>query len=439
MKIDKVDVPNNNLYEENFEDSNKCIKKGKLINISEVSDEKLLTIKDLFDFNKPTSIELDLIVELSILELLTNIEDEDEDEAHIDAFLEYFKADLLMDILYDTVKNILLIFNSKKKIKQHQEIFNELFFKDKEEFKYYLKGFDKVKSLDDDKKDTWDLLFNIFYNKIPKILFPWYLYAIKIDVNELKNGKKITQPIRVKKLHLFEIKNDSTDFVLKAIQEIRDFMIILSNDFNDEFNKSLNLYAFNHVTNLLDIYILVNSFLLDYKGNEILEFDKFSEGAFYYETNAGIINLPGLKAKDYALIHSIYNEKYFGVNKEIAWYSRLKDVTKKNILKTVNIDFDQDQEIEKEYLVYSKLKSFEPYDNVLPNSELFKLFNQDEVTEQIILAYQAVYSEKKRKKDLLKNSEQMEQVERKVEKKGKGKREQPKRKTILDLIEHRKK
>ncbi len=98
--------------------------------------------------------------------------------------------------------------------------------------------------------------------KVPKIIFPWYIYALTNTYKILPkySDDKEINIVQERYIPLKQIRSRNAQEMELLDKSQRDFKsFIKSLKVNTIYNQSLNLYLFNETTNLYDIFNLVNN------------------------------------------------------------------------------------------------------------------------------------------------------------------------------------
>ncbi|MGE7111160.1 hypothetical protein [Lysinibacillus sp. NPDC047702] len=345
----------------------------------------------------------------------------------VEKYFEYLEQDLLVTLLYESIENINGYFDTLKKHKVYSQLSKEFYFESEESFKKEVESFwgkDKY-------SNHFESYYKELFNKVPRILFVWYMFSSKKLIEKTKKrGTKINKLIDPRKLPLFNFKNNKTEILNDAKIDINFFMNKLYlNKLN--INVSVNLFAFNKFTNLFDLYLFLNK---SYKSLNIYYLDEegiIEEAIYFFESSASVINLSGLKMRKYLIDFDLYNNKYFlikeGIEREHDLFNNLKNTIKQKIIENTNLEYDIKipKEIYDDYKVFIELKKIDYYKDLIKTFNL-KLFEEgNNIYDQLEAVYNALYSEKKRKKDIYKSMEQVEHMELSAKNK--------KKKTTLDF------
>lgn len=348
----------------------------------------------------------------------------------IEKYFEYLEQDLLVTLLYESIENINGYFDTVKKHKDYSQLSEEFYFESEKSFKKEVEGFwGNVNKY----SNHFECYYNELFNKVPRILFVWYMFAGKKLIEKTKEGGKINKLIDPRKLPLFNFKNNKSEILNDAKLDINFFLHKLYINKKLNINVSVNLFAFNKVTNLFDLYMLLNK---GYKEslniNYLNEDDITDEMIDFYEFNASVINLSGLKMRKYLIDSNIYINKYFAIKERIeleeSLFHNLKNTIKQKIIENTNLEYDIKipEEIRNDYIVYINLKQIDYYKDLIKTFDFSLLEESKNIYDQLEAVYHALYSEKKRKKDLYKSMEPVEHKELRAENK--------KRKNLSDLI-----
>lgn len=409
-------------------DSNKLINNKETTLIIDNSNERNLII---FNENHENVYKLiEMFGDFVIYEYFRLLDGESED---IEKYIDYLKQDLLVTLLYESIENINGYFDTVKKHKVYRQLSTEFYFESEEDFKKEVEGF---WGKDTKYSNLFEGYYKELFNKVPRILFIWYMFAgRKLIEKTSKEGTSINKLIDPRKLPLFNFKNKKVEILNDAKTDINFFMKELYINKKLNINVSVNLFAFNKVTNLFDLYVFLNKgykLKVNYLDVEAIA----NERIYFFESNASVINLSGLKMRKYLIDFDIYNNKYFAIKerieKERDLFHNLKNTIKQKIIENINLEYDIKipEEIRNDYILYIKLKQIDYYKDLIKTFDFSLLEGSDSIYDQLEAVYNALYSEKKRKKDLYKSMEPVEHMELSAKNK--------KRKTLLDLINDQK-
>lgn len=192
-------------------------------------------------------------------------ENDDIEEHEYINLVDNFIADVKISVLNDALNNLIDHFRLKRERKKYPNIVEELFFSF-DSFEKQIKEY----SLSFEFLDTEDLINEVNVNRddihftVPKILFPWYAFALMFTHQHL-SSKKI-KLVKTKYLPLkwtrSEYPNEEVLFIngQKSFQAFINFLKVNHSSVSAKYNRSLNLYLFNETTNLYDIYNIVDAF-----------------------------------------------------------------------------------------------------------------------------------------------------------------------------------
>lgn len=180
------------------------------------------------------------------------------DREKISCFVKLFIADVKMSLLRDALIRLGNYF--LKHEETHTKIFSELFFSEddlKKEFEQFNSKVNIISS--DEMHNVLDDYSYHLHLKIPKICFPWYAYAVLHSYTQYKKTENVVDRFSVvygQTLSLTSLGRNSypsnTNYLDERLKKIRSFL-----DFNalkEMYNRSLNVYQFEEVTNLYYIF-----------------------------------------------------------------------------------------------------------------------------------------------------------------------------------------
>lgn len=298
--------------------------------------------------------------------------------------LNQFFSDVKMSILNDALVNLTNFFSNKKDIhlNHNPEIVKELFF----DFKTFEEKINQYMS-EINFQETEDLLEVVHMNrtninlKVPKIIFPWYIYALTNTYKVLpKYSDKEINIVQERYIPLKQIRSRNAQEMELLDKSQRDFKsFIKSLKVNTIYNQSLNLYLFNETTNLYDIFNLVNN------KKEAIEDENFKtlfseflksgewytirEANFQEVSRMANINSFGVKT---LLINEFESKKLF--NNEEIWdiYNQIFNFCKSNLLNKIQEDFllalkHIPEKIRLDFAIYRIFSKEEPFEDIVEN------------------------------------------------------------------------
>lgn len=315
-----------------------------------------------------------------------------------------FYSDVIMSVLNNSISNIIAYFN-KKNMGKYSKVYNEIFFSDHHTFKSAVKEY-LLKFEIEDSESIIDAInyFGFEINsKVPKILFPFYVYSLNKNYAHLSSSvKKKLEIVIEKRLSLEETESDypiQVETYRNAQIDFKRFInsLMCINEYYDEAkcNISLNLFLFNRYTNLYDLF-------------ESLELFK---GSYFYKS----IEITGEMWKVYRAkqnkkkykIPNIVNNKYAkhkhksNMFKDIGKFSKIDSLSVKSLLMS-NLTDDEIPEIDnlleimnfllnncKQELLNYVAQEFDFSDQNIPEKisldySIYKLFSNDEPYEGLI-------------------------------------------------------
>lgn len=340
-------------------------------------------------------------------------------ERDYNIFLHYYFSDVKMALLKDAMVNLTNYFEVHSgSAKIQKELFYEAGeFKEKV-IEYYisetsLEDLDELIAKIDDHVETIHL-------KVPKICFPWYVYALCYTYKKFPNydsGKRFNI-INGEFLALKWTRSEypkEREIMEQAQKNFKVFIQSLAGREDAEsYNRSLNLSLFNETTNLYDIYNLVNLFrddspymkyqnlLLENKqvtiDNKLYKKrNKFKRQIFKGVGHIAAINTLGVKT---LLIDDYYVEQLFSDERVWNVYNKIFDLTKRRLLQEVKENQMSEhsnvpEDIRLNYCVYSLLNKDEPYkghlEDVTENELPIYVPSTDEIETHLYEAYSSAY------------------------------------------------
>lgn len=339
------------------------------------------------------NVEIDAFFELLItfhyFEHTLNISESNEFvqelEKNKENILDQFFSDVKMSLLNDALVNLTNFFSNKKEmnLNHNPEIVKELFF----DFKTF-----EEKAIqcmyEFNFQETEALLEVVHMNrtninlKVPKIIFPWYIYALTNTYKRLPkySSNKEINIVQERYIPLKQIRSRNAKEMELLDKSQRDFKsFIKSLKVNTIYNRSLNLYLFNETTNLYDIFNLVNNKkeALENENYKTLFSVYLKSGEWYEIMDADFsevsrmakINSFGVKT---LLINEFESKKLF-INEEI-WdiYNQIFKLCKSNLLNKIQENFlltfkHIPEKIRINYAIYRFLSKEEPFEDIIEN------------------------------------------------------------------------
>lgn len=309
-------------------------------------------------------------------------------------FLDYFFSDVIMSTLNDALNSLIKFFSLKRERKKYPDLVNELFYS----FDSFESNIEKYISIynfteKDELLDVIGSLRDVIHYKIPKIVFPWYSYALLHTYKYV--GAKI-KIVREKHLPLYwsrsEYPNEEKIFI-ESQTDFKAFITSISTNNSctstNEYNKSLNLYLFNETTNLYDIYNIISNFKEDsfYMNKErikpITESINNMNKAERYKQKQKIFQAVGKIAKLNNLgIKTLFIDNYYNYysetlfDNEEVWdifiriFKYCKDTLVKGVKESSNSINNSalenvPQNIRVDYIIYKLFSMEEPFENFI--------------------------------------------------------------------------
>ncbi|MFS0662136.1 hypothetical protein AB1L07_25205 [Niallia alba] len=318
-----------------------------------------------------------------------NIDEEDYEE-----FLENFFSDVVMSTLNDSIVNLVEFFRAERVRNKHPKIVDELFYRYdsfEKNMKEYIKDYDIS-----DKENLLDFIgsyrVDIQY-KVPKIIFPYYAYALTYTYKYMSSDLNIIQN---RHLPLFWTNGKLTKDKELFVRSQKDFKTFInslrenSTRNSHDFNKSLNLYLFNQTTNLYDVFNVVQLFknnsiymkrekikdeIRDKKDigksfiNEMKRSLRYTEKKEVFDSYSKIALLNNIGVKTF-IVDNFHDENLFEISE--IWYliNRLLNYCKSSLVKLIeeqsksifqNIVESIPDNIRVEYLVFRIFSQVEPF------------------------------------------------------------------------------
>ncbi|WP_419959493.1 hypothetical protein [Psychrobacillus sp. BM2] len=333
-----------------------------------------------------------------------------------DNLFQTFISDAIVSVLNDSILNIQKFFRNAKNREKHSELFKKVFFQDADTFMTQLKEYLLTLDHQNNKDDiiyAAEINAEIIYFNIPKLLLPWYIYALGYTLEDNKdiNVKNYNEMVIVKKsklpLHFTKSENPiEVEKFISAQVDFKDFILSLNKCKNDKLNKSLNLYLFNEATNLLDIHKALSMFVNDsyflreeYERNEDDLYHKDSKKYKFEEiSKATKINNLGVKA---FLINNEYYNKMMFLDK-MTWliFNVLFKEMKRTLIEFMRNESQVDwqdipENINIDFTIYDAFSQMEPFSDILEKviADEIKIYdgvNYENVLEKVFLDNKAV-------------------------------------------------
>ncbi|WCH47030.1 hypothetical protein [Lysinibacillus sp. OF-1] len=374
------------------------IEKGSLLNIEFMDEGNKFKINS---FNK------------KIEEYLYNLLRE-EDKEDIQDFYQYLKDDLVMELLYDAVQNIIVFFSKSTNKKKFKDLSSEFFFKNSEEFNLFLNEI----SLDENVKDLFYLVSIDIYDLFPKILFPWYVYALSKTIeSKIKFGEKISKPIDQRRLRLHNLQNSHLEKSEEGRSYFENYIKNLRKTNNKKINKSLCLLAFNKVTNLFDLNSMMGIYeysSVKYKFDMTIDNNDQLKSVIRSNFNlcAHLIHFSGMKTRCH--LFETYETKFLKFEDNLFCSTKIFEMLKNTMKEKIIEEFDVKSQIN----IPSEIQKDYFFFYMLQNEELYiDLYNDD--TDDIVqfnwnpfiykIGYETLYDTKQNKLDVLKEQEEQEE------------------------------
>lgn len=300
-------------------------------------------------------------------------------------FVDTFFMDIKMALLKDAVVNLTnyIEVHSVSTIIQNELFYEHGYFKKK--VIEYISKMDL--DVPDELIDVIDDHVETIHLKVPKICFPWYVYAlcytykrIPKSYNEKRFNIIIGEFLTLKWMRSkYPIEQADME---RAQKNFKAFIKPLAdNEDTRDYNCSLNLSLFNETTNLYDIFNVVNLFsddpcYMEYQRlrleNKQVSIDndkhyrkrnKSNRQKFKGVGHIAAINTLGIKT---LLIDDYYVEQLFTDERVWNVYNKIFDHIKRMLLQEVKVKrvteySDVPEEIRLDYCVYVLLNKEDPY------------------------------------------------------------------------------
>ncbi|MGE8003563.1 hypothetical protein [Lysinibacillus sp. NPDC093216] len=320
----------------------------------------------------------------------TGIDDIEEDEYA--SLVDNFFSDVKMSVLNDALNNLIDHFRLKREYKKYPNILKEIFFSF-DSFEKQIKEY----SLSFDFLNTENLINVINVNrdtihlKVPKILFPWYAYALMFTHKYL-SSKKINianKKYLSLKWSRSDYPNEENLFIngQKSFQAFINSLRVNHSSVSAKYNRSLNLYLFNETTNLYDIYNVVNTFGEDsaymefqaFIGESIDEMNKYERYKKKQTIFAGVsklakLNNLGVKT---LLINEYYSKTLFENEEVWTTFNQIFDNCKNTLVNDIKEKYlpifpqpleNVPKEILIEFAIYNLFSKEEPFEEFIGNA-----------------------------------------------------------------------
>ncbi|WP_427071287.1 hypothetical protein [Lysinibacillus fusiformis] len=387
-------------------------------------------LKDLMDIDKGSLLNIEFMDEGNMFKLnsfnkkiekyLCNLLRE-EAKDDIQDFYQYLKDDLVMELLYDAVQNIIVFFSNSTNKKKFKDLSSEFFFKNSAEFNLFL---DEI-NLDENVKDLFCLVSIDIYDLFPKILFPWYVYALSKTIeSKIKFGEKISKPIDHRRLRLHNLQNSHLEKSEEGRSHFENYIKNLRKTNNKKINKSLCLLAFNKITNLFDLNSMMGIYeysSVKYKFDMTIDNNDQLKSVIRSNFNlyAHLIHFSGMKTRSYLFETYKYETKFLKFEDNLFYSTKIFEMLKNTMKEKIIEEFDVKSqinipsEIKKDYLFFYMLQNEELYiDLYNDDTDDNVQFNWNPFIYKI--GYETLYNTKQIKLDVLKEQEEQEEQEEQV-------------------------
>ncbi|MEK4650516.1 MULTISPECIES: hypothetical protein [unclassified Niallia] len=298
--------------------------------------------------------------------------------------LEYLFSDIIMSILNDSLIKLMEFTRLKRERNKYPEIINELYYSF-DEFETNIRKF--IRDYDfTEKEKLLDIIGSyrdVIHYKVPKIIFPWYAYALTYTYKYLGPNLKI---IKEKHLPLFWSKSEypnEEELFIRSQRDLQSFMNILREK-NNNHNKSLNLFLFNQTTNLYDVYNSVDIFKdtsyymwsEKFSTSMIDNMDKsvrYKDKQELFDNISKVVKLDNLGVRT-LMIDNYYNKTLFESDKVWFLFNRIFDYCKDSLVKLIEEKFlilyqndlrNVPSDICIDYTIFKLFSKFEPFDQFI--------------------------------------------------------------------------
>ncbi len=310
-------------------------------------------------------------------------------------FLYFFFSDIKMYLLKDAMIRLSNYFVKNIDSKKYLELKYELFYKS-DEFKKEIISF-VTKSKLADKAGIINVVNEyekIIHCKVPKICFPWYAYALCHTFADFPSRESKKNFYIVNGLHLSlnpigrNKFPDMGEYLEGAHNKFSAFLNTIESKgeslYRPTYNRSLNLFLFNELTNLYDLINIVGvfrdrSYYMKYQVsrmeigintiNKEMERDRNIWKKEILDGVSHIAELGTLGVKN-LLIDNYYKKELFTDKRTWITLKRIMMYCKKYLLEVLKehhlSEFENlPEEIQLDYCIYSLLHKEEPYTSFL--------------------------------------------------------------------------
>lgn len=245
-------------------------------------------------------------------------------------FESYFISGAIMSILKDSLGDLSRFFFKRGNRENYPELFSEVFFENSTAFEKYVTEYLNSNSLEDGTNNNFiekcRALKSDIYCIIPKLTLPVHLYAMSYTIDTLFGAlKEYPQIIKKRSLPLFKTASSvysHSAAYQKTQNDFRNFIECLNKNLSNQneklHNNSLNLYMFNELTNLYDLYKSVDmfkesSYMLYEKyelknDSQIAKEEHKAELEFYFNNFSAITKTDNFGLKSFLLDENYFNK-----------------------------------------------------------------------------------------------------------------------------------
>lgn len=321
------------------------------------------------------------IIDKDVINFIRQLSD-DQGDLYLEVEACFFD-DVIMSLLNDAINEIIQYFNGaakKTKIKKNPVIVNELFYDETTFRKIIDEYLNQFSFLDAESIFNKIAAIEDIHMQMPKITFQWSLFILNFTARS--PGKNFNYLKRFLPLKWTGSNKPNEYQVFENAQEkFKAFIDILpcSKIEGMEFNQSLNLFAFNEVTNLYDLYNLIKEFK---DNSNYMRMMQYQSGRLPYEIKYDLKNRILSRNGDMALFSALETKTFMvdELNKPILFekqeyqdvFNRIFLGSKNSLREYIadnlynNDDFDNiPEEIKVSYGVYRVFSNFEPYEYII--------------------------------------------------------------------------
>lgn len=253
------------------------------------------------------------------------------DNNEYERFVTYFTSSATLSLLKDALSDLSRFFFKKRNRRDYPDIFAEVFFESPNSFEHYITSCLSTHTFGMGNEsyllEKSSALKSDLYYIIPKLTQPVHLFAMSYTIDTLFGAfKEYPQIIKKRSLPLFKTAGSvysHFELYQKAQKDFKSFMGMLNKDISSQngslHNNSLNLFMLNELTNLYDLYKVVDLFkesrymyfgMFENKNDSRKSKEKHRADLEYYFNNLSAIT----KSDNLGLKSFILNENYFNVD-----------------------------------------------------------------------------------------------------------------------------